>query len=310
MTSAVKSPLHLRNLHRQGYPFTALIDAYPSLSAHVTNTPGGISIDFANPDSVKALNAALLSHYYHIHLWDLPQGYLCPPVPGRADYIHHIADLLAADSGDIPTGKQVRGLDIGVGANVIYPIIGSQSYGWQFVGSDCHQASLAFARLIVKANPALRPLLKIREQKDPEQIFAGIIAPDEQFTFSMCNPPFYGSEKQALEVNQLKTDKLKRHKDKRSGKGQQQATSGQDQRNFAGQANELYCDGGELAFIRRMIEQSADYANQVDWFTTLVSNKENLKPIYQYLQKCGVKEYKTVPMAQGQKQSRFVAWCF
>ncbi|MGY0562929.1 MAG: RlmF-related methyltransferase, partial [Paraglaciecola chathamensis] len=123
--------MHPRNLHRSGYPMAKLCQSYPALRAHLISVKSGQqSIDFANPDSVKALNAALLIHYYGMSMWDIPAGYLCPPVPGRADYIHGIADLLSAENnGKTPTGSKITGLDVGVGANAIYPIIGSQTYG-------------------------------------------------------------------------------------------------------------------------------------------------------------------------------------
>jgi 23S rRNA (adenine1618-N6)-methyltransferase len=39
-----------------------------------------------------------------------------PPIPGRADYIHQIADLLATcNKKVVPTGADIRILDIGVG---------------------------------------------------------------------------------------------------------------------------------------------------------------------------------------------------
>ena len=63
------------------------------------NQFGDESVDFANPAAVKALNRALLRQDYGLDYWDIPAGYLCPPIPGRADYVHYLADLLAADRG-------------------------------------------------------------------------------------------------------------------------------------------------------------------------------------------------------------------
>jgi hypothetical protein len=101
------------------------------------NRYGTESIDFANPAAVKALNQALLKKFYDIAHWDIPPGYLCPPIPGRADYIHHVADLLAGEHEvAIPRGPSVAVLDIGIGANCVYPIVGCHDYGWQFVGTD------------------------------------------------------------------------------------------------------------------------------------------------------------------------------
>ena len=87
--------MHPRNLHKNGYPMDALCQSYPALKPFLVRAKSGkTSIDFTNANAVKALNAALLFHYYKLEYWDMPEGYLCPPVPGRADYIHGIADLL------------------------------------------------------------------------------------------------------------------------------------------------------------------------------------------------------------------------
>jgi 23S rRNA (adenine1618-N6)-methyltransferase len=55
--------------------------------------------------------------------------------------------------------------------------------------------------------------------------------------------------------------------------------------------------------------QSVDFKTQVEWFTCLVSKKENLRKIYKQLNKLNA-TYKTIQMNQGNKQSRFVAWKF
>jgi len=43
---------------------------------------------------VKVLNTALLFKYYNIQSWNFPDDNLCPPISGKVDYIHHLADLL------------------------------------------------------------------------------------------------------------------------------------------------------------------------------------------------------------------------
>ena len=108
--------LHPRNKHRERYNFKLLIKTCPELKPFVfINKFDDESIDFFNPEAVKILNKALLKQYYNIDYWDVPKGYLCPPIPGRADYIHYIADLLGeSNNGKIPTGKKLKVLDIGV----------------------------------------------------------------------------------------------------------------------------------------------------------------------------------------------------
>lgn len=295
---SLKPGLHPRNRHAGGYDFPRLAAACPSLGPFLRRTPhGGLSIDFADPAAVKALNQALLQTAYGLR-WDLPPGYLCPPIPGRADYLHHLADLLAESAGGaLPRGPSVRVLDVGVGANAIYPLLGHREYGWRFVGSDLDGTALASAARILAANPGLDQAIVLRRQTDPAAIFAGVVDPGERFDLTLCNPPFHASLREAREAAQAKWRKL--------GRGSAGAA-----RNFGGQGAELWCEGGEAGFIRRMIAESAALGGRVRWFTTLVSSSRNLPAVHRALRQAGVRDFRTVPMAQGQKQSRFVAWTF
>ena len=147
----VKAELHVRNKHRERYDLDALVKSLPELKEYVILNKYDVeSIDFANPAAVKALNKALLIHFYAVESWDIPEGFLCPPIPGRSDYIHIVADLLSGgDETKIPTGKKVKCLDIGTGANCVYPIIGVSEYDWNFIGSDIDPVSVDWAKGIL-----------------------------------------------------------------------------------------------------------------------------------------------------------------
>jgi 23S rRNA (adenine1618-N6)-methyltransferase len=299
-----KTNLHPRNQDRFGYNFTELIKNLPNLQQFVTTNENQIeTIDFSNPDAVKTLNKALLIDHFDIQNWDIPQDYLCPPIPGRADYIHYIADLLAtANNGIIPEGDAVQGLDIGVGANCIYPIIGNSTYGWSFVATDIDENAIQNCKKIIAANPNLIDAISLQMQTESRFIFKNIITPEDRFTFTICNPPFHGSQEDASKsalrkVNNLETRNLENK-------------SAKPILNFGGQNTELWYKGGELGFIVQMIYESAKYPLQCLWFTTLVSKKENLSSIYKTLNKVNAVEIKTIDMAQGQKTSRIVAWTF
>jgi 23S rRNA (adenine1618-N6)-methyltransferase len=297
--SVEKQILHPRNQHRSRYDFPQLIKSSPQLKPFVfVNQYGDESVDFSNPQAVKSLNAALLKHFYHIANWDIPEHYLCPPIPGRADYIHYLADLLAAVNGDrIPRGHQVKVLDIGVGANCIYPLIGHQEYGWQFIGADIDKRAVDSATNIAAVN-GLQKYLQFRHQPVHQHIFKGIVKPGETFELTLCNPPFHASAEEAMAGSQRKVRNLGKQK-------------GRDTvLNFGGQHSELWCRGGELEFIRNMIKESSQIAKQSCWFTTLVSKSAHLSMVYYALENAGVTAVRTVEMAQGQKQSRFVAWSF
>lgn len=291
----LKAGLHPRNPHRSRYDFARLVAASPELAAFVSrNDCGEVSVDFADPQAVKALNRAILLLEYGIRDWDIPPGYLCPPIPGRADYLHHLADLLAGDVGGDPP-RQVKALDIGTGANCVYPLIGQRSYGWQFVGTDIDAAALANAQRVLDAN-GLGGTITLRRQTARQAIFRGAVQPGEAFDVTLCNPPFHASPAEAAAGAERKWRNL--------GK----AASGKPALNFGGQGAELWCDGGEQAFICRMVEESCRV--NACWFTTLVSKAASLPVVYRALKRAGVQEVRTVEMAQGQKQSRFVAWTF
>ncbi len=306
--AAEKAVLHPRNRHRARYDFAALAASSPELAAFVhANAYGDASVDFANPAAVKALNRALLRHFYGIAHWDIPAGYLCPPIPGRADYLHYVADLLAStNGGEVPRGAGVRVLDIGVGANCIYPIIGHQEYGWQFVGSDIDPVALRAAQQNVAANPALHGAIVCRLQPEPTQLLGGIVQPGERFDAVVCNPPFHASAAAAAAGTQLKISNLGGRAGSRSS-GRRGAAP---VLNFGGQPAELWCPGGEEVFVRRLVQESARQPLVSRWFTTLIAKKDTLRPIYHALKLAGATEVRTVAMAQGQKKSRFVAWTF
>jgi 23S rRNA (adenine1618-N6)-methyltransferase len=299
-TSTQKPNLHPRNLDNSGYHFDQLIDSCPELGAFVfTNAHHIQTIDFANPEAVKVLNKALLTFHFGIRNWDIPKNYLCPPIPGRADYIHYIADLLASsNNGIIPQGEAIQGLDIGIGANCIYPIIGNSSYGWSFVGTDIDENAIQNCKKIIQNNYQLIEVISLQLQTESRFIFKNIITPEDKFAFTICNPPFHKSQEEASKGTLRKISNLKQQKNKEAVL------------NFGGQNSELWCDGGELRFITQMIYESVKYPLNCMWFTILVSKKEHLSTIYKTLSKVNAVEIKTINMAQGQKTSRFVAWTF
>ncbi len=298
---AEKANLHPRNPHRGRYDFKQLIAGSPELAAFVSpNEYGDESINFTDPAGVKALNRALLNVVYGIKEWDVPAQYLCPPIPGRADHLHFLADLLAGSNGGlIPRGDSIRVLDIGVGANCVYPLIGHRVYGWQFVGTDIDAAAIANAQKIVDAN-GLSDAITLRLQGSSAAIFNGVVKPDEVFDLSMCNPPFHASLAEARSGTQRKWKNLGVEANKKKI----------PVLNFGGQSMELCCEGGEEAFVCRMVEESARIPGSCMWFTTLISKSASLPGVYRAIKYAGALANKTIEMAQGQKKSRIVAWTF
>ncbi|MGL1884907.1 MAG: 23S rRNA (adenine(1618)-N(6))-methyltransferase RlmF [Reichenbachiella sp.] len=292
--------LHPRNKHQGRYDLKALIDVDPELKPYVRpNLYGDESIDFADPKAVKELNKALLKLQYGIDYWEVPEKYLCPPIPGRADYIHHFADWLCSNNfGKIPKGDKFTCLDIGVGASAIYPIIGRSEYEWSFIGSDIDEVSLESAQKIVDQNDNLKGKVELRLQKEKSDILYGVITMEEKIDFSVCNPPFHSSAYEAQKGSQRKVKNLS------EGKAKTVIL------NFGGQPNELWCDGGESKFIKEYIRQSKNFAESVFWFSTLVSKQSHIRVIEETLNKAGVTKMSIIPMGQGNKASRIITWTF
>ncbi len=298
--SNLKVELHPRNKFKEAYDYKALIKSCPELAAFVKlNEKQQETIDYFNPKAVKTLNKALLKHTYGITHWDIPTNYLCPPIPGRSDYIHYVADILAeSNNGTIPLGNQIKVLDLGTGANVIYPIIGHREYNWSFVGSEIDNIAINSAKSIISSNKNLKDRIEIRKQTNAKDYYETIVHKNEYFDLSICNPPFYTSLEEAHGLSKRKVEQLKKE------------SSTETVMNFGGQKNELWCEGGEARFIERMILQSKKWEKQIFWFSTLVAKENHLKRPYELLQKLEATQVKTITMNQGNKISRILAWTF
>jgi len=288
-----KDKLHPRSFHNKPYNFQELTVKVPELKQFIVkNRDGADTVQFADPKAVYLLNKALLLHFYNLNFWNIPNQNLVPPIPGRADYIHYLADLLKVDDSHKTTV-----LDIGTGASLVYPLIGNAVYNWNFVATDIEPKSIEIAQEIIDKNPHLASKITLRLQSDKKQILSGIIAKDDFFDAVMCNPPFFKSKKEA-EAQTL-----------RKLKGLDKRKSPKLINNFSGESNELWCNGGELLFVLNYIKESVLFKTQVGWFTSLISNEDNLKPLQIELKK-SAKEIKIVDMAQGNKKSRILVWRF
>ena len=136
--------------------------------------------------------------------------------------------------------------------------------------------------------------IELRQQFDEQNILTGIIEAGDSFAVSMCNPPFYASAEEARGANRRKTRNLGTN----------------TVRNFSGNNNELWYVGGEKAFLHNYLYQSSLHKDVCIWFTSLVSKKENVESLKKSAVKLGASTFKSIPMQQGNKVTRIVAWSF
>lgn len=292
------SKMHPANPFLTGYPMAELIKAHPPLQTHVlTTVRGELSIPFADPVAVKCLNQALLAYQYQLNFWDVPDGFLCPAVPGRLDYILHLRDLLTSSNlGKTPKSKNLQWLDIGCGANLIYPLLAIKAVGGNAIAAELDSDAITHAQSLVSKHQ-LDARVSLRQQSEATAIFRGIISKGDVIDVTLCNPPFHESAEEAALGSARKRQNL--------GLAADAALL-----NFAGRDHELWCEGGEAAFLRQMAEESRDFAAQVFWFSSLVSKQVHVDALVKQLRKLGAVDVKVVEMGQGQKISRFVAWTY
>ncbi len=280
--------MHPKNPFNKDYNFEKLIAAHPALEPFVfENEHGSKTVKFANHEAVKALNTALLKAHYGIAHWHIPEDNLCPPIPGRLDYLLYVAELVPK--------TEIHLLDIGTGANLIYPILACRHFNWKCTASEVNQDSLSNAQEIIDKNPDLKDI-ELRHQQFKSHILEHIIQPTDFFDVVVCNPPFFKNRTDAEQSNRRKFKNLELSEEKTQ--------------NFGGLSNELWYKGGEAAFVQKMAEESLQFKDQVHWFTAIISQKENLKNSKRAINKTKPSEVRIVEMEQGNKQSRFIAWTF
>eukprot|EP00928_Gymnodinium_smaydae_P037038 TRINITY_DN25781_c0_g1_i1.p1 TRINITY_DN25781_c0_g1~~TRINITY_DN25781_c0_g1_i1.p1 ORF type:complete len:377 (+),score=44.89 TRINITY_DN25781_c0_g1_i1:29-1132(+) len=295
--------MHIRNRHRDYLDYRDLASRQTSLKPFVfVNAWGGASIDYSNQEALQELTRCLLADFYGVVGWQIPAGYLCPPVPQRADYIHVVADLLQITHDDASLsparGQGICGLDIGTGAGCIYCLLGAREYGWNFIGSDIDQESLDSAAAILARN-SMETQIQLRLQADSTRMLKGVLHRGESIAFCVCNPPFHESLEHARSAASAKWRRLGRSDELEDGK------------NYSGKETELCCEGGEVGFILRLADESAKprFRDACVWFTTLVSRESSVEPVRRRLAELGAKRY-GYEISQGKNTKWVVAWSF
>jgi 23S rRNA A1618 N6-methylase RlmF len=246
-------------------------------------SPFGV-VDWSDARSLLAVTQVLLRHDFHLE-FDMPLNHLCPPVPQRLNYIHWVADLLGIMTKEDARNAQVRGIDVGTGASAIFPLLGYATYGWRFLGTEIDPESVASAQANIDRNK-LGEKITVRHVASSENIFTDVILPsDGTFDFTLCNPPFFSSLSQ---------------------------TGLHPSRSASATPGELVCEGGEEAFVERMIRQSKRLERRVRWFTTMLGRKSSLKTLLALLRSPEISALVVdqTEFLQGQQARYGLAWSF
>ncbi|RYP53340.1 hypothetical protein DL768_001697 [Monosporascus sp. mg162] len=282
---------YYRTLYARELDFHALGERDRELTSLLQ---GGSRLDFANPLAVMQLTKTLLRLHFGLRV-DLPLDRLCPPVPNRHNYILWLKDLLDSSSPSYSQiyepERPVEGLDIGTGASLIYPLLAcAQRPAWTFIATDVDAKSIAYARRNAELNS-----LQSRIRVVGRDIAAPLVPLDdlniETIDFVMVNPPFYASDSELLDLARQK--------------------SRPPHSACTGAPIEMVCEGGEVGFVRRIINESLILRRRVQWYTAMLGKQSSLDVLVSLLKENGIDNYAMKTFVQGNKTRRWaLGWSF
>ncbi len=292
--------MHARNRFRDGYDFQQLVAASPLLAPFVKlNAYGDVSIDYAVLAAVAALNRALFTSAYGADELGCAARLFVSPVPGRSDYLHHLADPLAGrDPSAIPRGPSVATRHRCRRQLRLSPSLAQAATAG---ASSARTSSVAceWARKLAKANTAVADLIECRLQPSPTDCFNGVVVPGERFTASMCNPR-----------RSTYRPRTRPPQPDAAAESRWPPASGGAHVKLWWVGGRTLCDGGELGFRAADDHQSSAVPDRCRWFTTLVSKSGIPASSLRGAATRKLADVKTIGMGQGQKQSRILAWTF
>ena len=288
------------------------------------------TIDFSNPVACRELTKVLLLHDFHIS-WNIPDGVLVPTLTNRINYLEWLQDLFTLE-GPRDLSIKPTVLDVGCGANLIYPLLGSAILKWYFVGVDVSKTAIEWAEKNRIANPELAELIEIRQvppTKQQIEFFSKNVKTVEGL-LARTEPPSSANEfHDNFPVKRNQTDKeqgiisvaLKPNEsvtftmcnppffESLEEAGSNPATA------YGGSHLEMAYPGGELEFVRNMVKDSKTIWNRVHWFTTMVGKKSTMKKIRSELYDLTGDTWKDIivrstEFVQGKTMRWGLAWSF
>ncbi|KAI8944833.1 hypothetical protein F4801DRAFT_161957 [Xylaria longipes] len=282
---------YFRNLYSTEPNFYHLGLKYSEFGAMLTD---GVYLDFTNPAAVMQLTKTLLKEDFGLRI-NLPPDRLCPPVPNRHNYILWLKDLLDSTSPSYSEQyepeRKVTGLDIGTGASLIYPLLGcAQRSTWYFVATDVDAESLSSARANARLNH-LESRIRIVDRVPSEPLIPLNDLDIDSIDFVMVNPPFYVSDTELLDAAAQK--------------------SRPPHSVCTGAPVEMVCEGGEVRFVQRMIDESLVLRERVQWYTAMLGKQSSLEILIEALKKHKINNLAVTTFIQGSKTRRWgLAWSF
>jgi len=286
--------MHPRNPYKQKKPdFKALAVKYDFFRQFVSTTLSGKCVlDFKRPEALKALLKVLLREDFDIDI-DIPVDRLIPTLPLRINYLLWIEDLLKLFFPNVAPEKFL-GIDVGAGASCIYAILGSKFFGWNFISLEVDDVSLSFASSNVEANDlASRVRLnRVSPEERFHDVLTRVLKPEDadRIPFLVCNPPFFADD---CEMREGTTRKEERP--------QPWSVS-------SASSVESVTVGGEVGFVRRLIESSLLIRSRVGIYTTMLGKQSSISPLKIFLRSHHINQIGSYEFCQGRTMRWGLCW--
>ena len=272
--------------------FLILIKEFPDLKKYIIKQNEEkleeISFEWSNNNLSLLMTKSILDYYFNIKYYNIPKGYLIPPIPSRLNYLNLINKILIKEiNSQSRYSSDIIGIDIGTGANIIYPILGNSIFNWKFICSEINDESYNNAKLILEKNN-LENEINLIKQKNKNNIFLNILNQENKYIFSLCNPPYYDYE------TEIKLDEKKRD----------------NEFNF----DEVYYKKGEFGFFQRYFIESTCYKKNVYLFSILIGKKANMENINDIMNtndnKNIIKKFNIQKIQTGNNLRYIIYWSF
>jgi len=277
--------MHERNIFKQNKPdFEKLGLECQEFAPYVQKGVSGKPyVDFKDPASLRALSTVLLKKYFDISL-EIPLDRLIPTIPLRLNYIHWIEDLVEKSLSD-----EVCGIDIGCGASCVYALLGNRINKWKFIVTEVDEYSEQYARTNIKLNNMEDAITLLKVSATDPLLTTVLKVNDAKYDFCMCNPPFFS------EVHQVENRTNHRPLP--------------DSVSTASES-ESVTHGGEVEFVKKIIDDSLVLKERIKWFTSMLGRKSSMSTIIRYLKSLGIISFITTTFKQGKTMRWGIAWSF
>lgn len=281
--------------------------------------------NFTSSSNQYDITELIVKEYFLVSNYKLNRKKLCPRVTNRLEYLKKVEQYLMdglkivkckkSNFIEKPIEKEEKRwiIDIGTGSSLIYPIIGMKMNDRNhFIVTEIDPESILDIKKHINSNNNFENRIFLIEMKENEDLIPlnKIIELKKKIGISsisylICNPPFYSNEidynnrsfkKKKLKKNELIISKSECFYNK-----------------------ENFDDGGELLFVKQIIQQSLSIQTSFDneiksiffntWFTSQIGIYDNYKKLLSYFKEIGIKNFTSFTI-DFQTKRWVISWSF